>query len=321
MMQDIQSLREYILKKENLQVQKVFDTNEHEPNKDVILVKDRSGQLIVLRLGELRTPGVFVDGYQGKYIVIPKLIKVVNRRDVIYEIEEYLEGDLVCDVVSAPKSVEILPKDVLLKLVQAHWEFQEVAEEQFSSILKPSWSREKNLEKFFKAAQKLINPEQQAQIEKIIRDERWKSWWRPDYPCKWKFSADNLILMPDGRIGFIDLARVSKRYWGYDLGWVFWSRWFHFADDEYKKAKEHFHYLQDFFQLVYEHTHEREDRKLFFIHCNLILLERILGSLYDVSKQISHAQRNIGAGKRQELFVEFLHQLLKNTLEKLMNVH
>ena len=56
----------------------------------------------VLRSGERRDPAVFPDGLIGKHFVIPALY--ATSAEPIYELEEYLEGDLVVDADKTPSA-------------------------------------------------------------------------------------------------------------------------------------------------------------------------------------------------------------------------
>ena len=309
--------RERILQRENLVLIRIFDTNEHELHKDVVLVEDAMGRQLVLRIGEHRTLGFFHGGYRGKYFVIPKLYKVSNDFDVPYEIEEHLPGKLLCEIAPIILVSQIFPQEILIKLVQAFWEFQVVTEK--LTFLKASWSKKDHLLKFFQKAQNLLNKETLKSVETIIQGEQWDEFWKPGYPCKWKYSADNLIYMPNGRLGLIDLAKVSKRFWGYDLGWIFWPCWHHFRDEDYQKATEHFSHLSSFFDLVYSEAPQRfkEEKESFFTRCHIIVLERCIGALYDIVVKKGHIASNLKTERQRLAYVLFVKNILKRTLQKL----
>lgn len=311
--------RDEILKREGLELVSVFDTNEHEPHKDVVLVEDEMGRRLVLRIGEHRTPGFLHQGYIGDHFVVPGLVKMVTETQVPYEIEEYLPGRLLFETVPTPTAAQLFPDVIVRKLVQAHWEFQDVA--RGFRVLEPSWHKQRDLVKFYEKALRYLPRGTKARINAIVNDDVRNDFWQSEYPCKWKYSADNLILMPDGKLGFIDLVKVSKRYWGYDLGWVFWPRWHHFHDEEFGEAAEHFVHLRSFFRLVFEEAPEREkkDRILFFTRCWLIVFERCLGALYDMAIQTGHIKTNIGTGRRAEAYTKFVQNILQLTLEELKN--
>lgn len=300
--------------KESLVLIKVMDTNEHESHKDVALVKNARRQKLILRIGEIRTENFWPRGYQGKYFVAPRLYKTARLEKVVYEIEEYLPGWLLSDILPKPRAAKVLPQDILKKLILAHWEFQSSVASTQSSV---NWSR-KNLEKFYHSAKKFLEPDLNTKIKKIIYGRGYQKYWQAKYPCKWKFSIDNLILMPDGRIGFIDLARVGKRFWGYDLGWLFWPAWHHFRNSDFKNSRKHIQHLHKIFKLVYKLAPAREKRRRdFYKRCWLIVLERCLGALYDIDQQTAHIVKNLSSINRQKSYRNFVLGVLVLGLENI----
>jgi len=212
-------------------------------------------------------------------------------------------------------TAELINKDILERMIKAHWEFQQVAAEQLEGKLEPSWDKEK-LNKFFNKGEELIELGLKLKVKQVIQqDFDW--FWQADYPCKWKFALDNLILTSDKKIGFIDLAKISKRFWGYDLGWVFWPAWHHFDKEELNRSEEHYQVLLDFFQMVYKLApeDEKQDDK-FLMKCHLILFERIIGSFFDFVNNTSHIEKNLSK-KEKPHYIKFLNHLLKKTLKKL----
>ena len=154
---------------------------------------------------------------------------------------------------------------------------------------------------------------------KTLNNERVQEFFKDNnYACKWKFSADNLIITPENKLAFIDLNKVGKRFWGYDLGWVFWPAWFSFSLAEFKKTKIHFKYLEEFFRRV--DKQKPKNTKIDVIYNGyLITLERIIGGLYDVVENISHAKKITKSKSKRKAFITFLNELLELTLDKVEN--
>lgn len=231
-------LREEIIAKKQIQLVKVFDTNEHEDYKDVVLGKWQNKK-IVLRIGERRPINFFRDGYRGKYFVVPRLY--LSSCKYNYEIEEYLAGKLFCDLLAKPKYNKIaFDNRWLATLIKAHWEFQVVVK---NTRINKIVSSRKKAGKFLKPALAEIKNQNKEKVKFIINSDKYDFFWQKLYPCKWKYSADNLLAMPNKKIGFIDLAGISMRHWGYDLGWLIWPQWFAFSQDDYKQVEKHWQYL------------------------------------------------------------------------------
>ena len=123
--------------------------------------------------------------------------------------------------------------------------------------------------------------------------------------------------MPNKKVGFIDLVKVSRRIWGYDLGWLYWPQWYHFSSSDFKKAKEHFAYLERFHNLVYRFAPLAEKKKKlrFYQKCHLVLLERVIGSMYDLNRKIRHTLKM--SAKQKKEMMKFLNELLTLILVKL----
>ncbi|MBU1036936.1 hypothetical protein KKF32_02785 [Patescibacteria group bacterium] len=308
----IVSLRNQICQKENIKVLKIFDTNEHELTKDVILGKWQNKK-VVLRVGEHRLDNFFPQGYLGKNFIIPEVYLINHQEN--YEIEEYLPGKLFCNLLAKPKYNKLIINDQWLKrLIKAHWEFQKIVE---SKHLPIKYQKKDKILKFYGYAKKSISSTERIVVEKIINGKQYNFFWQKIYPCKWKYSHDNLLAMPKSKVGLIDLAGVGRRVWGYDLGWLFWPQWFNFSKSDYLKFKEHFEYLQKFFNLVYVHApvKEKKQPKLFYQKCHLVLLERIIGAMYDLNAKISHT-RKVKSGQKS-MMMKFLKGLLTLTLAKI----
>lgn len=308
--QKIINLRNAICQKMGIKLIRVFDTNEHEPHKDVILGLWKNKK-VVLRVGEHRPMNFFKNGYRGKFLVIPKSY-LINKIEN-YEIEEYISGKMICEITKI-KADRLYQGKNLHLLINAHWEFQKIAKQ----INFNKFNRKEKLEFFYQKGKKINN--YKAQADEIIQCKRYNYFWGQLYPAKWKFAPDNLILTFDNKIGFIDLAGIRKAYWGYDLGWLIWPHWFLFSNSQYRKINEHIKYLDNFFRIVYQLAPNREKKDSKFLEkCWLIIFERLIGSFYDVAEGISHAKKNLHDAKRRKLFIKFINGLLKECLNKILN--
>mgnify|MGYP000894010256 CR=1 FL=1 len=305
--------RNKIIKDNSFKLLKVFDTNKHEDNKDVVLVYDPvDKKKKVLRVGEHRTTNFLYVGYIGKKIIIPKIYKINTDLKNKYEIEEFIPGKLICDLSGKSTATKLIPKQYFDLMIDSFWEFQKVA----SSIQIPRHEvYNAKVQKHFKEAVKLMDDPNR--IKRLINSQKIKKFFQDNnYPCKWKFAVDNLIITPDKKLGFIDLANVSRRFWGYDLGWIFWAVWFQLSIQDYKQIDKHFLYLENIFKKV--NVKAPKDNKIDIIYVGYILiLERIVGALYDLSANISHAQKINKQNKKQQAFINFLNGLLNLTATKL----
>lgn len=296
------ALRERLLRELDLKLVRVFDTSEHEPNKDVCLVKDSEGQAWVLRSGERRDPALFPEGFVGEHFVIPAMHK--TSEEPMYELEEFLHGDLVMDVDEAPNTA--FPNaDVLKRIFGAFWEWQEMGNR---APLKP---QETHFDKHLHSA--LVRISEDCQRSVLTAIDRNRLFFDDlTHPSKWKFADDNLVLMEGGRIGFIDNARMGLRFWGYDMGWVYWPRWFRLSEDAWQNPASYIASLQVFFDAWYASKPANVvlDRATFDLWVHLGLLTRLVGALYDVEERISHAERWLNTEEKRLLFTSFITDLL-----------
>ncbi|MFH1281205.1 MAG: hypothetical protein ABIH91_00605 [Candidatus Omnitrophota bacterium] len=295
-----------------IKIIKVFDTNEHESNKDVVL-GDWQGRKVVVRVGECRPKNFFPQGFRGRHMVIPR-VYLINTR-IPYEIEEYLKGPMFCEIFKKPGYNKLfINNNWLKKIIQAHWEFQKVA----AAVKLPLKIKKiSDLNKFFCYAGKLIPSSGHDQIRKIFEEKCYKIFWQTPYPSKWKYSRDNLLALPDYRVGLIDLMNVGRRHWGYDLGWLFWAQWFDFKISDYQKSVAHYKHLEYLFSLVWQYapSKEKKDKPLFDWRCRLVIFERIIGGLYDLGASISHTRKMTQGQKRA--MAKFLNQLLEINLNNI----
>jgi len=296
-------LRHQICVQKGIKIIKIFDTYQKEKDKDVILGQWQ-GKKIILRIGEHRPVDFFPDGYQGDYLVIPK-IYTINKK-LNYEIEQYLDGKLLFDLLQKIKTNHLLAPGWLKPVIKSFWEWQYIG----SGLKLKKINCRKKLEQFFNQGSHLIKHPQIA--ASIINNNKYNFFWAEHYPAKWKFATDNLVALPERKIGFIDLKGVSQRYWGYDLGWIVWPAWFNFNSTEIRLHHQHFKYLKNFFNLVYSlaPSSEKKNKRIFITKCWLVIFERIIGSYRDVALDIAHIKNNLNTKTKKNLFVNFLDQLL-----------
>ncbi|MEK7529883.1 MAG: hypothetical protein AAB570_03080, partial [Patescibacteria group bacterium] len=294
-------LRERLLRELSLKLVRVFDTNEHEPNKDVCLVEDMQKRVRVLRSGERRDPAVFPDGLIGKHFVIPALY--ATSAEPIYELEEYLEGDLVVDADKTP-SASFPSEEILDRIFAAFWEWQEVGK--CAQLV----SQETHFEKHLTSALVLISDDRHKSVINVF--ERHRAFFTDaSYPSKWKFADDNLVLMNDGKLGYIDNARMGLRFWGYDMGWVYWPRWFRMGVDAWAEPASS---IADF-QAFLDHWYASKppdgvlDYSTFYFWAHLGLFTRLIGAFYDVKEHISHAENWLDTNNKRTVFLEFISNL------------
>ncbi len=307
-------IRSEIIQEKGWKLVKVFDTNQHEPDKDVVLIEDEGIQK-VFRVGECQPLNFYPEGYVGEYIVIPKVFEVDT--DIPYEVEEYLPGTLLCEVMPKPTAAELVSSEWLERLIKGHWEFQEIALP--LDLLKRTWSVDTHLKKYLEVAKPILD-KLYADTEKIVLGGEYDFFWEDTFPCKWKYSDDNLIAMPDNKLGLIDNVKVSKRHWGYDLGWIIWPRWFQMDTSEYKNIDAQWNFLVSMGDLVWELAPEKEKnrgKREFLLRWWLVVFERLIGTMYDVVAKISHAQEFVNKDKREELFVAFIKELLKKNMNEI----
>jgi len=311
--QSIIEKRNKIIKRNNFKLLKVFDTNEHEDYKDVVLVLDpKDNKKKVLRVGEHRTKNFFYRGYHGKSLIIPKIYKINTEKNNPYEIEEFIPGKLIHQKFKVTLADSLIPDKYIDLMIKSFWEFQKVAQKQRIPRHKV-WNEK--IKKHYNYATVLIdNPDR---VTELLNKPKIKKFFQNNkYLCKWKFSIDNLIVTDDNKLGFIDLARVSKSFWGYDLGWIFWPSWFHLTINEYKKANKHFKYLEKLFKKINKLS-PKSNRVDIIYSGYLLILERIIGTFFDLSAQISHAQKINSQNKKRKAYIKFLNELLILTIDKI----
>lgn len=311
--QDIIKRKEEIINAKNLSILHTYDTYKNESGrKDVSLCLDQSGDKIILRIGEVRPAGTFNSGYYGDNLIIPKLIEQ-NTISFPYELEEFVEGDLVSEKDTKSKTDGRINSTLLDKLIAVYWEFQQICK---TLPLKQTNTLDKILNHLEKS-EKLINDYQQ--VESIILNNR--DFWDRGFPSKWKFSLDNLIITKNNKIGLIDNAGIGLRYFGYDLGWLIWPLWVTMKTDNYSKTDEHLEYLNYFCQKIAK-TAPKDYAKIDINQSFwLMILERIIGMYYDLANNTKHLGKwSIGPnrdGNRTKKYLNFLRVLLDYSLQKL----
>lgn len=303
-------IRDALLRERGWMLAHVFDTNAHEPHKDVCLIRTAAGDA-VLRIGERRPEHFFPNGYRGARIVIPRLIE--SSASPLFEVEELLPGTLIVDHDPHPTATHIVRPDLLDLLIDGAWE---VLEAFATQPLIAQWDREAKLEKHLRVARRLLSDVEQRRIDAVLAASA--EFWQPTHPAKWKYAVDNTIRMPDGQLGLIDLARVGMYFWGYDLGWIVWPRWFHLPTTVLREPTPHLLALEDFVTRVVARapTRERQHEGALRSRMHLVLLERTIGTWYDVAERIPHTRRMTDNPERQAAFTDFLHALTAWVLDR-----
>lgn len=304
--------RSRILAEHRLTLEREFDTFRKESGrKDVVTARTETGERVIVRLGERRPSWLFPEGFVGTSIRIPRLIASGGDR-IPFEIEEAIEGTMMVDLDRATESLGQLSDTTLKKLAAAFWEFQHIGAE---LPLEPVYSVEKQVERFATA---LDQPTQDI-IRPII--EKHRSSLEAQYPSKWKFATDNLILDADGRVAFIDNVKMGKRFFGYDIGWIIWPSWLHMNEAAWADVDRHAAYLDRvktfFFGNIPANIEHPDNLDTAF---NLIVFERLVGSLFDISNQTKHlASSGLGAEHTDRLHAHetFLRRMLDRIVERL----
>jgi len=314
MKNDLLKIRKSIISKKNYKLVKIFDSVEKTSGeKDVSLCKTVEGKLVILRVGEIHPKTFFPDGYVGKNLVIPKLYES-NDKNIIYEIEEALSGKMICDVDMKNHLTGKIDEKILRKLFAAFWEFQIIAR----NVKLKQKGNKNNLFEHLKLAEPLL--QSSARIKKIINDNN--DFWKDLYPSKWKFATDNLLILPNNKIGFIDNVNVGLRYFAYDLGWLIWPRWVEMKTVKFDQVDEQLIYLKKFLSLV-KKTKPKQIKisnleKKFW----LMIMHRLIGAIADVARNVRHlADWNMGDGgskKRTEKHLKFLNALLEEVIKKVI---
>lgn len=310
---NLSEVRAVLSRQKKLQIVEVFDTiDKTSGEKDVSLCQTKDGNKVILRIGEIRPLVFFPEGFRGKHFVVPKVYERQESK-IPYEIVEYLKGDLVIDIDKKQSTTGKIDPQVLEKLLAAFWEFQYAAR---NIKLEQKFDKSKILKHFEKAKPLLENPQT---IQRHI--DQYESFWKGAYPSKWKFSTDNLIVVPDSRIGFIDNAGVGLRYFGYDLGWLLWPRWVEMETERFDDIDEHFQYLEQFMEQVHNMDPKKEEIEDFERNFWLVIFERLIGGIYDVARNVRHlddwGMGKDGDEKRKEKHLAFLKGLLARVVKEL----
>lgn len=304
--------RKRIVREKNYKIVKIFDSLEKTSGeKDVSLCKTSEGKLVVLRIGEIHPKNFFPGGYTGKSLVIPKLYES-NNGTIIYEIEEFLEGKMVCEIDMKNHLLGKIDEKILKKLFSAFWEFQIITK---NIKLKKKGDKQNILDHLKVASPLLSRPEM---IKKIINKN--KKIWDALYPSKWKFSTDNLLILNNGKIGFIDNVNVGLRYFAYDLGWIIWPRWVEMKTSKFSQINEQLNYLNKFLLLLKKTKPKQIKIDALEKRFWLMIMHRLIGAIADVAHNVRHlTDWNMGANgnqKRKEKHLNFLNALLEEVLTK-----
>ncbi len=304
--------RNSVVKEKNYSIVKIFDTIENTSGeKDVSLCKTTTGNLVILRIGEIHPKNFFPNGYVGKNLVIPKLYESHNK-DIIFEIEEYLGNTMVSDVDMKNHLLGKVDDKILKKLIVTFWEFQIVA----SNIKLKKHGGNKIFIEHLKIAAPLLKSSET--VKKIFTKN--KNFWNELYPSKWKFATDNLLMLPNDKIGFIDNANVGLRYFAYDLGWIIWPRWVEMKTSQFDKIDEHLVYLEKLMKLTKKMKPKQVKIDDFEKKFWLMIFQRLVGAIFDVARNVRHLaywdMGPTGSKRRTEKHLYFLNSLLEEVIKK-----
>lgn len=309
---NLPQLRTVLAEQKDLTVVRVFDTLEKTSGeKDVSVCEGKDGKRVILRIGEVRPLAFFRNGFSGQHFLVPKVYER-QENETPYEIVEYLEGELISELDKQQSVAGKIDFQVVEKTLAAFWEFQQVARD---IGLEQKFEKDKVLKHFEKAKPLLDDPQV---VQNLI--EQYSDFWSGAYPSKWKFATDNLVMVPDGRIGFIDNAGAGLRYFGYDLGWLLWPRWVEMEIRLFDEVEDHLKYLEQFMKQARSMT-PQEELEGFDTKFWLIIFERLIGGVYDVARNVRHFD-DWGMGKggderRKEKHLHFLKDLLEHVIKRL----
>jgi len=119
-LESIEKLRDLLTERHGLKVEQVFDTFlKTDGKKDVLLCTRDTGERVVLRIGESRSPALPIEGYEGELIRIPKLISI-GKDPVAYEIEEHLNGSMAFQLNIDDGPEGRIHPELLEKLIAAY---------------------------------------------------------------------------------------------------------------------------------------------------------------------------------------------------------
>lgn len=296
-------LREQILSTHRLTLVRVFDTWEASSHtKDVVLGESPEHVRVIVRIGEVRDPKIFPNGFRGATIVVPRLLDHGRVDGTPYEIEEYIEGQMVATMDSDPLEL----------LLSAFWEFQVAGRAQ---PLQDQTDMTR-MQKFLDVARPLLpDPSRVQEVFDTYRD-----FWSGQYPSKWKFARDNLILTSDRHITLIDNARMGLRWFGYDLGWLIWPRWVATQQPDVAREEMYLADMRERWKALKPATVEAPEElgRVF----DLVVWSRAIGALYDVVNQtdhLKHARLTFDVDpERTKTHVAFLQELLSRVMTRLV---
>ena len=267
--------RERLLQEFSLRVIHVFESSEKSGGKkDVLGCEDADGRRVILRMGERRPDCFFPEGFVGQTLHIPRQFHSGGTR-IPFEIEEWIEGKKIWELEREWSRRGQISPTMRDKLIAVFWEFQRIG---VQLPLEQLFTIEK-IQFFAREAGELLP----TRAHELIKAH--KAFWSGSYPAKWKFATDNLILEANGRIALIDNVKVGARYFGYDLGFLIWPRWFEMGSVEGEAFEAHVRYLDEF-QRVWIAVAPLDVRRPDNLEeaFTLMLFERLVGSLYDVQR-------------------------------------
>lgn len=310
--EEVRVERERLLKEFNLRPVTTFHSAQATGGlKDVAACEMRDGITVILRLGERRPDWFFTDGFVGETLRIPRQFHAGGDR-VPYEIEEHVTGPKICDVEHEWNKRGQISPVTQDRLIAVFWEFQNVV----SSFPLEQLFYTDRLQTLFHEAGDLVPPEANELIKK------YTSFWNGSFPAKWKFATDNLIIDENDKVVFIDNVKIGARYFGYDLGWLIWPRWVEMDTSAFHDVDQQIKYLDAFKNKLITSipsnavVPENIDQAF-----DLMLFERLIGSLFDVRRQARHFTNSGMMGdaglERRTAHTVFVQNLLTSVMKRL----
>ncbi len=328
-MLNFEEISRQICEKENLEILKILRTLSGIKQ---TLLCQREKDKVVLSIGEQRPP-VFRNGFESEKIVIPRIIKqdVILTKDfseaevteVPYEIEECLEGEAFTEIW-AKREIKGIPlsEDLEEEIIKVYIDLRELFDnllitKEFISTFS-EWFRRV----FWKwitviKAKNLITFQDQDRILGKIADH-------PDYNklvqpeiSHGHFAITHFIRMPDGRTGIVDLTHFGLRPRYYDLAFLLWSHWFWMREEILDKPEEIWEYMKNFFKKMQRNSPKEFQDEISLKQFYLVLLERILGALYDIAITTDHVEQIFKEEEQRQKLTKFLQKILECCLEAL----
>ena len=273
---------------------------------------DGRGRWLVLSVGERRHASIFPDGYRREGEL--RIPGIITRGDnpVPHEVEEYLGGHRWAD----------------------HWPMQGLPFR--AELVARAVSAYRRMRHAFGA---LELPRTRMYLDWHARCIRWtriayhgglltapeasKARWRllvlspSDFEIgHGKFALTHLLDVPmcGAEIGLIDLAHVRwvPRY--YDLASLCWASWFHTSTEQLRDVTGTLRAMCGILDAA-STPDERRQSAVMVDQFRRVLLERAIGALADLARDVEHVHRTLRAEvERRDQLVTFLQELVRRLI-------